>query len=322
LTRPAQYVQKAIATAPISAHYRGITKRITPISTRVFIHAGAHRTGTSSFQQMLALNYDALQNAGYGLAYPGRDGAQKGRLRLKLPNPRDGDGENNNFVKGARRQINRLNDGKEALVLSEENIPGRMFHFYYGKFFPAAHARASVLKRALPGPLAHLLYVVRPYDQIYTSGFRKRAEDNAVEEFATLRPNMMAISDGWPDLIKMFQQVLQPEKLTIIDYAARGRSVDLLGHLLGRALPDLQEPAHKVNQSATDAALTALQTLYRAGKPLERDEWAAIIKSHADAPQIAEFAAFSDAERQILGQKYARDLDEIAKIQGVHLIRA
>lgn len=292
-------------------------------NTAVFMHAGAHRTGTSSFQNMLAHNRDLLQDSGYRLAYPGRDGIASGKLKLKLPNPRHAAGsDSEKFLQGATRHLARLNRGAEkGLILSEENIPGRMFHFYYGQFFPAAATRMKVLKQALPGPLRHLIYVVRPYGALFTSGFRKRAEDNSVDDFNILRPHMMGIEGGWFELIEAFQQQLQPEKLTVIDYAARGRSTALLETLLGQGIDGLDEPEHRMNTSATDSALEALQSVYRTGATLERDAWKAIIAHHAEDEKPRGFAAFSPQEEAVLTQKYEDDLGRIAALSGVTLIR-
>lgn len=54
----------------------------------IYIHAGAHRSGSSSFQLCLSHNRAALMQAGYDLAYPSRDGAPMGELQMKLPRPR------------------------------------------------------------------------------------------------------------------------------------------------------------------------------------------------------------------------------------------
>ena len=292
-------------------------------NTAVYLHAGAHRTGTSSFQNMLSQNRDLLQDAGYRLAYPGRDGIEGGKLKLKLPNPRHAAGSNSEkFVQGATRQLARQSRGAVAgLILSEENIPGRMFHFYYGQFFPAAETRMKVLKQALPGPLRHLVYVVRPYGALFTSGFRKRAEDNSVDDFANLRTNMMAIDTGWVELIAAFQAHLQPEKITVIDYAARGQSTALLETLLGQDMPDLQEPEQRINTSATDRALDVLQDIYRKGETLERGAWQDIIERHADDNDPRRFATFTAAQDTTLKARYEVDLNRIAALADVTLIR-
>lgn len=288
--------------------------------TEVFLHAGAHRTGTSSFQNMLAINRQVLKAAGYDAAYPGRDGIASGSLRLKLPGPRHGAKALGGFSKDAQEELARHGSKTHRLILSEENIPGRMYHFYYGDFFPSAPKRLEVLADALPAPVRHLVYVIRPYGALYTSGFRKRAEDNAVEDFDELAGNMMAIDQGWPELVAKMAAHLKPQKFTVIDYGARGRSVDLLGHLTGEAIEGLEEPEHHLNQSASDAALWALQDIYRRGETLDRAQWQAIIGDYAQNQSKRQFAGFSPEQTKILDRKYAEDLGRLSQMTGVTLI--
>ena len=80
-------------------------------------------------------NRALLEGAGLSLAYPGRDGIPSGTLALRLPGTIG-------TVDGAAvpRAAVTLNDHAKgrSLVLSEENIPGRMFHFMRGMFYPLA----------------------------------------------------------------------------------------------------------------------------------------------------------------------------------------
>jgi hypothetical protein len=281
----------------------------------IFIHAGAHRTGTSSFQLCLHKNRKMLRQAGWALAYPGRDGIPSGKLALRLPTPKGG--VQDKLISKAR---NTLNDhaGDRPLILSEENIAGRMMHFMQGRFYPAAEARLEVLRAAWPGPIAHVLLVVRPYDGLFVSGYRKRAEDNAVEDFETLRPRYLAMDRGWPDLVAAMRDILRPERFSVIPYGLRGTSTALLQRLVPGLPGDaLIEPARVMNLSATDAALAALQLRYRAGETLGRAAWKDIVASHADDTERRGFATFSEAEIQVWADRYARDLETLAAMDGI-----
>lgn len=285
------------------------------MSRPFYIHAGAHRTGSSSFQMCLHVNRDALYGAGYDLAYPGRDGIPSGRLDLRLPGPRHGAGPHPVFVKRSRAA---LGTGTRPTILSEENIPGRMFHFYQGRFYPAAEARCIALKQALDGPIARLVLVIRPYAGLYASAFRKRAEDNAVRPFRNQVPKLMAMDRGWPELVSLMRDVLEPEAFEVVPFAVRGASRDLLYRLVPEAGAGWTEPKEVVNLSATDAALEALQARYHAGEELDRDAWKAVIAEHA-ADTGRGFAAFTDQERNTLDTLYNRDLLRISEMDGVSL---
>ena len=286
---------------------------------QVYIHAGAHRTGTSSFQLCLAENRLALETAGYAFAYPGRDGAPGGRLRLQLPRPRHGVHRVKAFADAIRVHLNTIADPDRPLILSEENIPGPMRHFYDGRFFPASAKRLATLREALGRP-KHLLYILRPYAELYVSAYRKRAEDNPVPDFATLRDAFLGMDRGWPELIAEMRDILEPERLTVLAFANRGSSVSLLQRLVTDAPEGLIEPQTQVNLSATDTALVALQQKYRAGEVLKRRSWQKIIRNHADDRAPTGFAAFNDADVAQLDKTWRRDLTAVAELSGVDFV--
>lgn len=288
----------------------------------LYIHAGAHRTGTSSFQLCLQRNRDALSAAGYDVAYPGRDGVPGGKLRLRLPGPRHGPRKIPKLAQGVADEIKRHSpEGTRGLILSEENIPGRMFHFYQGQFFPAAEARLSALAQGAGAPPKHVIYVLRSYAQIYASAYRKRAEDNAVVPFDEIVPQFLQMDRGWPDLLVGIRDILKPEQLTVLPYTRRGTSVDLLTRLVpGLDGVTLQEPEKTMNLSATDAALIALQARHHAGQELSRAQWQEIVGQHADDKEDHGFARFSDADTATLDARYERDLERVSDMVGLDFI--
>jgi hypothetical protein len=285
----------------------------------VYIHAGAHRTGTSSFQLCLSQNRAALAAAGYDVAFPGRDGVAGGRLRLRLPRPRHGAKRLPHFSAAAREHLDGLSPAPDrGLILSEENIPGPMIHFYDGLFFPAAAKRLRTLVSALDNPPVHVLYVVRSYAEIYVSAYRKRAEDNPVPPFDDLVPRFMAMDRGWPELLVEMRDILRADRITVLPYAGRASCLGLLARLL----PDLEvsglrEPQTTMNLSATDTALAALQTRYRAGETLARQDWRSVLKQYENIRQPTGFAAFSEADAKLLDAKYLMDLARIAALPGI-----
>ena len=288
------------------------------MTKRVYIHSGAHRTGTSSFQMCLWQNRAVLADAGFDVAYPGRDGIPQGRLKLQLPRPRHGERRVRRFVGKLRGHLQGLStDPARALIVSEENIPGPMHHFYEGRFFPASAKRFAALAGALDGPPEHLLYVVRPYDALYVSAYRKRAEDNAVGPFAELVPNFLAMDRGWPELVTEMRDILKPKRLSIVAYAARGDSRSLLARLVPKLSPDaLREPREKVNLSATDAALIHLQERYHAGENLTRDQWKEVLARFADDRTPRGVAQFDPAAQAELSARYGDDMARLAGMEG------
>jgi len=289
----------------------------------LYLHLGAHRTGTSSFQMMLAENRDVLAQAGYDVAYPGRDDIPQGDLGLRLPNPRNLAQWETRFVPATRKELARCaTAGSQALILSEENIPGRMIHFSAGQFYPAAELRLQTLAQAADAPVLRAMLVVRDYAGLFISAFRKRAEDQLSDPFADGRQNMVRMQAGWPDLVRLIFKHLKVQELVVVEYGRRGRSVDLAGLLVpDLAQVPLREPARRMNHSATDAALVALQERYASGEVLERAAWQQIIAQHRDDKTPRGVSEFSKRQSRILEGRYAEHLDEIAAMPAVLMLR-
>ena len=289
---------------------------------QVYLHAGAHRTGTSSLQLCLSENSAVLEAQGYALAYPSRDGAPGGTLKLKLPEPRHQGAEIDKLTRRAAQDLDQIAAGRDRMILSEENVPGRMMHFYNARFFPAAEVRAQSLAQALGGPVAHLVYVLRRYDAFFVSAHRKRAVQRSVPSFAEFRTQLDAMDRGWPELIDIFRRHLRPERFTVIDYDQRGESRDLLARLLpDMAATTLAEPAKVLNLSATDAALEAVQAGFAADPKLPPSEVDRLIAAHAGDRADRDFARFPEAEARRWQDRYGADLDRIAAMTDIDLIR-
>lgn len=290
---------------------------------QIYIHLGAHRTGTSSFQMCLHENRAQIGSAGYDVAYPGRDDIPSGDLALRLPGPRHGLTQQRKFATRVARKIERHSpDPLRPLILSEENIPGRMIHFFHGQFYPAADARLGALKMGVGRvEIAGALLVIRPYSDLFMSAFRKRAEDQIVDPWSEVIPHLMQMDRGWPDLVRVILDILKPGCLNVVDYSARGPS----GGLLQSLVPDfanmsLVEPSHRVNLSASDAALCHLQQRYTAGEKLERSAWQEVVADFADR-EAEEFTPLNTAQAAALKKRYLRDLDTISRLEDVILTR-
>ncbi len=268
-------------------------------------------------------NRALLENAGYDLAFPGRDGIPSGTLALRLPRPRHGKPMLAEFRVKARAQINALTrDTNHPMILSEENIPGPMKHFYQGRFFPGAAKRCRVLRHAMgDGHVDTLLFVVRDYAGLFVSSWRKRAEDNAMGSFNESVAAYMNMDRGWPELVKSLQDELAPKRLVLVEHSSRKSRTELIKLLAPdtASLP-LSEPEANLNTSATDAALVALQNRFQAGEKLTRAAWQAVIAEHADDTRDLGIAGFDTARQKQLNAIYAADLYRLKDMEGVEFI--
>ncbi len=287
----------------------------------VILHAGAPCTGTEELQLCLSANRDRLAEQGYDLAYSGRDGAPDGRLRLKLPEPRHKGREQEQVIARAAQEIAAQFTRSPRLILSESNVPGRAMHFYSGLFFPGAEQRARALSIALGMPPEHLVFVVRSYDTFFETVHRNRAAQRQVPEFAEFRPLVMAMERGWAEVVAALQTALRPRAMTVIDYDALRSGRDLLAWMLPDMTADDLPSEGPVLHGPTDRALTEIQAKFQAGQKPDSDQIRAVIAARAGDDNDLGFARFSDAERTELRARHGRDLDRIARMDGVQLVR-
>ncbi len=291
---------------------------------RVLIHVGAHRTGSSAFQMFLDLNADALRAQDLDLAYPSRDGAEGGKLKLFLPAPthtqealewREG--------KASYNLSRQVTDPARRLVLSEENLLGGLDPFVRGRFYPFCELRARFLARVLKGrPVGRVLLVVRPYDSMFVSAFRKLSEYKQMPDFNETREDMAAFKgNGWPGVVLTLLRELAPRRLMILPYQRSRREVDLARALVpGLQTEGLREPVHPVNASLSDAALIELQKHYAAGELPQRALVEQLRTDYADAAPPHPYAVFTPEQKAALRARYEADLETLRLLMGVRIL--
>ncbi|GHG79887.1 sulfotransferase [Pseudodonghicola xiamenensis] len=289
---------------------------------RVSLHVGAHYCGATGLQACLRTNRAALAEKGCAVALPDTGGEG---LRLKLPELRHPAEEVDQITSRARREINRFAGKADRLILSDVGIPGRTVHFYGGRFYPATEVRTAALARAFGQDLDHLLYVISPYDVFFSRFHRQRAGRRAVPEIAEFTAGLDGMDRGWPELLEILQTAFRPKRFTVIEAGAETGS-DLAVRLLGgQALPVAAQvdPAGEATGgvSITDRALVAIQQGFAADPKLSREEIDRLIASHAEDHSDLGFARLPEAAAHRWRDRYMADLDRIATMPDIALVR-
>ncbi len=129
----------------------------------VILHLGAHRTGTTGFQDYMRRHKAALTEQQVGFWGPGR--TRRGLFSGIIPGPgvargRDlrtrGEGRVQLRLKGARHR------GVKTLVVSDENMLGTVReNLCEGSLYPSAGERTARFARAFDGEISGLLLSVR-----------------------------------------------------------------------------------------------------------------------------------------------------------------
>ncbi|MCB1331007.1 MAG: hypothetical protein KDK28_16885 [Maritimibacter sp.] len=280
----------------------------------LYLHLGAHRTGTGSFQEFLLLNSGRLRDHGVNLAVANRDGVLRSSLKIRLPDARHfRSGKLADHRRWREEQIDETALNREPLsLISEENLPGTINKIISPAIYPIARQRLGFLKSGLKRPVRRVLFVTRSYDTFFPSAFRKRMELRALDPFEHYRDEIMTMRRGWNDVIRDIKDGLEAEEVHVLPFEDRRSYADLLRVLLpflpadGWILPDGDR-----NVSATDAACHAIQRAYHNGEKLSKDRIAEIAAQFADDPSGPPAAAFSAADAAALVARYAADLDAV-----------
>lgn len=284
---------------------------------QIVVHAGSHCSGAEEFQAVLGANRAALTAAGLDLAYPGRGGAEGGRFDCTFPEPRHKFSDICDHVGAIGSALASCFSGAERFLISEHDLAGRMSGLLAGRFYPTAHQRAEALRAALGRPVDRLVLVVKPYDTLFTSVWRRFALDRLMEPFADYAPGMMNFSGGWAEVVAALRDGLDARHVTVL--AERPAPEELFAHLLpGLRIPRLALPAPQ--PEITESAIAMIQRHYRQGgrfAPGQRDR---ILAFHARQPQLPREAGFAGLPLADLRGRFVADLDTIARMRGVEVV--
>ena len=295
---------------------------------RAFVHLGAHRTGSSSFQLFLGHNKARLEQAGYSLFYPARDGAPGGyRKKIQLPPPYLGDKAQkqlfHSYIKPLRDRVSKqLRPDRPKIILSEENILGRMIYFFSGGFYPGVEHRTRAAFKGLGHPVDTVTLVIRNYADVFASAYTMYAQTRLRSEFSALSDQLVNVKTGWPELIDRISAGGGFGRLIVVPYESRGSDKNLLRLVCGEAMDDLQAVPERQNISASTEAIAEIQRRFAAGEALTKARKSEIIAAHAIEKGNSKFAPFAAKDKKRLTDRYRREIDVLAKRKDITLVTA
>jgi hypothetical protein len=284
---------------------------------QIVVHAGSHCCGAEEFQSVLGANRAVLTDAGLDLAYPGRGGAAGGRFDCTFPEPRHQFSDICDHVAAIGGALASTYSGADRFLISEHDLAGRMAGLLSGRFYPTALQRAEALRAALGRPVDRLVLVVRPYDTLFVSAWRRFALDRPMEPFADYTPGMANFAGGWTDVVEALRDGLDARHVTVL--AERPAPDELFAHLLpGFRLPKLALPAPQ--PEITESAIAMIQRHYRQGGRFVAGQRDRILAFHARQPQNPREASFAGLPLADLRGRFVADLDTIARMGGVEVV--
>ncbi|GKY88343.1 hypothetical protein [Sinisalibacter aestuarii] len=266
----------------------------------LLLHIGAHRTGTTAMQDMLAANRAVLEAAGIS-ALVHADLEREVRGFARIPRREGWD--------GIRARLDAATEGAAQVLISDENMIGDMgWNIRSGSFYWRAKKKLEAYRDFFAADPRRIGLGIRSYESYWISAhaieltYRDVTKDGVVR-FDEARAGMAGALRGWRDLVADIRAVFPASEILVWPVEAALPVGRIMARLTGMDLP-LTPPPQKVN-AAPDARLIPAMEDKRAAEPgLRRAAMWDWLKTQAPRP----FAGFDEDQRAHMAERYAADL--------------
>ncbi len=271
------------------------------------MHVGAHKTGTTHFQALLAVARPAVAEAGgtvmlrdelrphAGVARRGASGWRAVRHRLQL--------------RRHERGLCKTAGPARRVYGSEEDMLGLTQDLLAERFYPDLSA-LDLLRRAAGADALSLFVSIRSYDTLAVSAFFEilKAFPDARARWEAGVARMLAGGGGWPELMARIERRVPGAQLCFWrqeDYSADpGR---IVAAFLGVDLPPLPEIDRPGRTRAPALSALAEVDALDPGLPVAR-RIARVREIYARHPAQNAPAMLSEADATSLAARYERDV--------------
>jgi hypothetical protein len=266
----------------------------------IVLHIGAHRTGTTAMQQMLAANREVLEAAGItALVHGDLARAVPGFSRI---GKREGWDE-------IRAAFDAATEGARQVLVSEENLIGDIgWNIRSGSFYWRARAKLEACRDFLGTAPKRIGLGVRSYESYWISAHAieltyRDVTDGGVVRFGDVRARLVGTARGWRDLVSDVREIFPESEIVVWPVEAALPVGRLLEALTGAELAVTPPPQH-VN-AAPDARLIPAMEEMRAERPAiprtEMWDWLQVQTPRA-------FEGFDEDQAAHMAERYAADL--------------
>lgn len=314
-----------------------MNKNLSDFYSKIFLHIGAHRTGTSSLQKyLLELQKNALSNA-CDVVVPQVAGQRelidhrnlvksyfKQHARLeKKPWPIK-ILHRNRLQKIFAKYVDFISPKASTLIISEENFLGQAFYSEKpGVLYPDAERNLRAV-RTLTGPNIEKIFLsIRPYpDFLLSYELMREAYFNRGIGLRKL-PNLISGEIlGWQNLLEVLRLIFPNTEIEVWPYghfAIEKQVSRLTGFLPSKIREGSAEEV--INVSASFEALKILNEKRLSGLRLGKKEVDDILKA-VHGKKISKEDIFSDFELNRLSNIYSSEIQYIHKMSGVSIVES
>lgn len=280
----------------------------------LYLHLGAHRTGSTAFQRILSKNTAALGRE--GIAVWGPD-----ELRPRdyfFLSTRDG------FKEGAHAAYAKDLAKVKArrLVLSEENIIGTMLHNMRGRAFYPDFLRRMVDYGGMFDTVPKRIgLATREYGSYWASCYTYTLPVHPLPDFEDLKVELLKIDRGWLDMIRELRALFPKTEIMVWPLeAVQKQMTDMVSCFAGHSGAPLEDIGRRINTSRRSSVVPFVQKLRRENPGIKSPE----INQHilkADLSKVAPPTFFSDEETLQLAMRYADELTALEDgFEGVRFV--
>lgn len=178
-------------------------------SMKVFLHLGAHKTGTTLLQRYLAINREHLETKGVKL------------LLLRETMQILGSWGKNLCDHPALLTdvlFEMQSSGAKKVIISCEDLLGLPFKKGTNGLYPTSEARFSALQKALKGHDVTAIIYIRPQEEFLESWYLQTINMGHSHSFEEWLKSINLESISWKSVIDNIQTSLRPAKVIVEDF--------------------------------------------------------------------------------------------------------
>lgn len=273
--------------------------------TELYLHLGAHRTGSTAFQRTMKRNASVLADA--GTDYWGPDW-MRSRDHLLL-------GRGGAVKAGAEAAVAADLAALRAdrLVISEENILGSMrLNLLEGSFYAGAVRRLVAFIGLLDVMPTRIGIGIRDYAAYWTSAYSYLLPSKALPDFDALKPALLALERGWRAVIAELRGLFPKAEIMVWPLeAVQGRMRDVAARFAEVPADRLRNVTERINAAPDVAAIPAIQAIRAENPGLNGAEVRARLAG-LDMRAARGQALFTGEQRAMLAARYAEDCAALA----------
>jgi hypothetical protein len=182
---------------------------------RVFLHLGAHKTGTTFIQSNLLANQDFLGSLGWRFVYlQHHDRATYAAVRRLRKRP----GKAPNAARRLHDFLQALTAENDKVFLSSEALLGGMSLARSGLMYPNCGAMLDHIAAGLQGADVQAAYCVRSYADYIESSYHWLVANGKVQPFGEYVERLEPQNLSWPNIIEAIEAKFGRDNLHLWTY--------------------------------------------------------------------------------------------------------